>query len=425
MRCVWILVLLFPIGCRPTTPDAAAAKYGLQVSNGLQFIGAVGIESQQLLTDLGLVPEGVRAATVRDVNKNQYGAAVLNRDKDVGFAVLFTEDHTIPFPKPHPCTPELEPGSQVAAQVFQEDGTNETLIGQFNDFRFSEGRVYLETDLETPKDYRGLGFFGPDGNLIGLQGFKLAPKLTYVMPIEYITTGRNALTTEVVGYLEACEAFAAKRQEATRHTEQLPPPLKFSDLVFEQMFSKTALVGFVSMLDKKDDPAHAKPVAWELEAVGSDQNGRVIAKGEIESSNWKWDNSAEVKDLTRNNLKQAFGDDWVATNFDPYDYGDYQYRIPFAPFCGQIKGTEVHNLTLNFADGRSTGKMGFSDMVNICMGEEPGQGTDLEIAWGLAPSDGASSAVQEGDSNDVGSKKKKKKRRKKKKKKKKKRRKRH
>jgi hypothetical protein len=295
-------------------------------------------------------------------------------------------------------------------QVFEEDGTNATLTGQFVDFRFSEGRVYLETDIETPKDYRGVGFFGADGTLIGLQAFKLAPKLTYIMPIEYLTSGRDALTTAVIGYREDCEAFAAKRKEAEGHPDPMPPPLKYSDLVFEQMFSKTALVGFVSMLDKKDDPAHEKPVAWELEAVDADRNARVIAKGKIESKNQKWDNSAEVKGVMRKDLAQAFGNDWVAKNFDPYDYGDFQYRIPFAPFCAEVKENEVHNLTVTFADGRTTGKMGFSDMVNICRGEEPGQGTDLELAWGLGPK-GAQAAESAAPPPDKGAKKKKKRKR--------------
>jgi hypothetical protein len=53
-------------------------------------------------------------------------------------------------------------------------------------------------------------------------------------------------------------------------------------------------------------------------------------------------------------------------------------------------------LTLKLGDGRGSGDIGFSDLVNICKGEEEGEGTALEKAWGMSSAPAAVAVVKKG-----------------------------
>ncbi|MBI3179583.1 MAG: hypothetical protein HYZ27_07960, partial [Deltaproteobacteria bacterium] len=311
-----------------------------------------------------------------------YLTRVLTRNRDLGVAILYMEDDKADHAKIGAAA-ELTEGAPLVAQVFNAKGEPALVRATFNGWRYHRGHAYLETNADTGDDAAGAGFFGPDGKLIGVQSFKLAPKLTYLLPIEYVTHGTASITKGFLGERKESDTFARTRTEAKKHTEPLPAPLTFETIAYKQAFSRTALIGLLVLLDKKDTPAHAQPIKYKLEAIDAERNRRVIAEGTIDAANVRWFSAPELVKEVSAEMTASFGADWVAKNLAPYDYGELRYRIPFAPFCGKVTDTEVHALTLILADGRSSGEMGFSDLINICAAQEEGEGTAMEAAWGM------------------------------------------
>ncbi len=381
MRQLAALLTALVVSCQGKSPEEAAHQFDVQTTDNFKTRGGVLINDQHVLTDLKLF-ENVESAQVLAAGGKGYTTRVLTRSRDLGVAILYVEDDKADHAKIGTAADLME-GAPLVAQVFNAKGEPALVRANFNGWRYHRGHAYLETDADTTDAAAGTGFFGPDGKLIGVQSFKLAPKLTYILPIEYVTHSTAAITKGFLGERKESDTFARTRTEAKKHIEPLPTPLTFETVAYKQAFSRTALVGVLVLLDKKDTPAHAQAVKYKLEAVDLERNRRTIAEGAMDAANVRWFSAPELIKEVSDDMAASFGADWVAKNLAPYDYGELRYRIPFALFCGKVTDSEVHALTLTLADGRSSGEMGFSDLINICTGQEEGEGTALEEAWGM------------------------------------------
>jgi len=186
-----------------------------------------------------------------------------------------------------------------------------------------------------------------------------------------------------VGTQEAPEIFSKERAAAGSHPEGIPMPVTLDSLAYDATFSHTALVGQLFVLEKKDAPVHSKPVHYQVEAVDAERRRRVLEEGDLAPANVLWADDAELRKKAEDDLRASFGDAYVKANFEPNAYGALRFRVPFAKICKQVTGQEVHALVLTLADDRRSGDIAFSDMVNVCGGQEDGEGTTLEQSWGF------------------------------------------
>ena len=384
MRRALILALVVMPACEAAqSPEEAATASDVQVSDGFKYSGGVIIKDQHVLTQAAIV-KGVEDTSVLDGTKKGHRARVAGRNGDLNTALLYIETGGLAKATLGDSS-TLQEGAQLATQVFDQAGKPTVKTGTFKAWRYSEGRALIETDLDTPEIANGGGVFGPDGKLIGMLSFKLGQKFTYVMPIEYILNGPKAITAQVFGEKKDSPGFAAKRAEAEKHTEPMPMPKNYEKLdEFEYSYSKTAIVGWIRILDKKAGGAHTQPVKWKVEAIDESQTKKVIGEGKLDAEHVKWvPQPDKMAELTKE-MHTNFGDAWVKENLEPNDYGEIRFRIPTAPFCSKVSDKEVHQITITLGDGRAPQPMGFNDMVNICSGTEDADGGKWEKEWGMA-----------------------------------------
>ncbi|MEZ4272552.1 MAG: serine protease [Myxococcota bacterium] len=385
-RILFLGALLAAAACEKD-PKVCATKYNLRITDGFRSQGGVLISESHFLTPLTLV------ANIDDIQATApdgggLKAKVIKRDPKVGAALVRIRGKKLAGSSIGEAT-ELEPGAQLTTFLPSASGTGEIRTGRISAWVFHEGRAYMQTDLDvTPADL-GLGVFGENGKLVGLMALHRGKNLSYVLPIEYLTQGDGAVaihpdTMRVIDKSPLSEAFAAKSQEAAKHTDPLPTPVTFEMIRYMQAFSKTALVGTLTMLDSKANPSHTQPIQFKIEAIDASRNRRQIAAGTLDTANIRWHAPPEFAQQRRSTLVESFGETYAKQYFDPYLYGELRYRLPFAPFCKDVSDTEVHVMVLTLEDNRTSGEIEFSDLVNICKGEEEGEGTRLEEAWGMS-----------------------------------------
>jgi hypothetical protein len=369
------------------SPEEAAAQSDVQVTDGFKYAGGVIIKDQHVLTQAAIV-KGVEDTSVLDGAAKGHRARVAGRNPDVNVALLYIETGGLAAATLGDSS-TLKEGDSLAVQAFDATGKATVKTGTFKAWRYSEGRALIETDLDTAELANGAGVFGPDGKLVGLLSFKLGAKFTYAMPIEYIVGPPKPITAQAFGEKKDSAGFAAVRVEAEKHTASMPTPKSYEKIdEFEYSYSKTAIVGWMRILDKKAGGAHTQPLKWKVEAADEAQNKKIIGEGKLDGADVKWvpqpDKLAELgKDMTKN-----FGAGWVKEHLEPNDYGDIRFRIPIAPFCPKVTDKEVHNVTISLADGRAPQVMGFNDMVNICDAKEEAEGGIWEKEWSFSAGDG-------------------------------------
>ncbi|MBI5507362.1 MAG: trypsin-like peptidase domain-containing protein [Deltaproteobacteria bacterium] len=364
------------------TPEEAATLGDVQVTDGFKYAGGVVLTDQHVLTQ-GAIVKGVEDTSVLDGAAKGHRARVTSRSADLNLAVLYIETGGLQKPA-FADSAALAEGAALTAQVFDPQGKASLKTAVFKAWRNHEGRAYLETDFDTPDIATGAGVFGPDGKLCGVLSFKLGTKLTYVLPIEYATHGPKSLTAQIFREKKDSPGFAAKRAEAEQHPEPMPTPKSFDKIdEFEYSFSKTAIVGWMRILDRKGAASHAQPLRYKVEAVNEAQAKRVLAEGHLEASQVKWVAQADEMANLVKNMGAGFGAAWVKENLEPYEYGEVRWRLPISVFCPKVTDKEVHVVNLTLPDGRAPQPMGFNDMVNICGGQEDADGGAWEREWGF------------------------------------------
>jgi hypothetical protein len=364
----------------PKPPAEAVPAYVVQVSNGFTGRGGVVVAPEWVIGSAAAVPSSGEAQ-VTHAGKT-YTLALVNRGEG-GLGLLRVTGGKLD-PAPLGDSGGLGRGAKVTIASFGENGVPAARAATVTGWRAHEGKAYLEIDGELSQGADGAGVFGADGRLIGVLAFTLAPTLTYVLPIEYLAGGDGALAAPAVGKVKMSPAFEAHRVEAASHREPLRRPLSFDQLQVEQAFSRTALVGRITLLDAPGArAAHASPVRYQLEAIDAQKARRTLAEGAIATADQRWEPlAAKQAELAAATTKQ-FGPEYVSSHLAPYELGELRYRLPFHLFCKQVTDQEVHALTLTLADGRKTGEVAFADLVNICAAIEDGDGTAMEKAWGL------------------------------------------
>jgi hypothetical protein len=382
-RALILAMFLVPACDRAKSPEEAATQSDVQVTDGFKYAGGVIIKDQHVLTQAAIV-KGVEDTSVLDGAAKGHRARVAGRNTELNVALLYIESGGLPGATLGDSS-TLTEGARLVVQVFDALGKPIVKTGTFKAWRHSEGRALIETDFDTAEIATGAGVFGPDGKLVGVLSFKLGPKFTYVMPIEYIINGPKTLTAQSIGEKKDNPGFAAVRAEAEKHTESMPTPKSYEKIdEFEYSYSKTAIVGWMRLLDKKIGGAHLQPLKWKVEAADEAQNKKLIGEGKLDLADVKWvpqpDKMAELtKEMTKN-----FGAGWAKEHLEPNDYGDIRFRIPIAAFCPKVTDKEVHNVTVSLVDGRAPQTMGFNDMVNICAATEEAEGGIWEKEWGFS-----------------------------------------
>lgn len=363
----------------PKSPAEAVAAHAVQVSNGFTGRGGVVVASEWVIGSAAAVPS-TGEAQATSAGKSYSLALVKKGEGGLG---LFRVNGGKLDPAPLGDSGALARGATVTTATFGEDGKPSAHAVTVTGWRASEGKAYLEIDGDLAKGADGGGVFGPDGRLVGVLAFTLAPKLTYVLPIEYLTAYDGALAATVARG-KPSPAFEAHRAEAAKQREPLHRPLAFEQLQVEQTFSRTALVGRVLLLDGAGaKAAHVAPLRYRLEAVDAQKSRRTLSEGAIAAADQRWEPLPAKKTELAAATTAQFGPEYVAEHLAPYDLGELRYRVPFASFCKQVTDTEVHALTLTLADGRKSNEIAFADLVNVCAAIEDGEGTALEKAWGM------------------------------------------
>lgn len=380
MRRAGIAIAVFLLSCSPKTPTEAASAYDVQVSDGFRNRGGVALTEKHVITDLEIVKSAETARIYTGQGKS-HGAAVLSRDSATAVGVLFVEDDTLDA-APIGDSGKLSVGAPLATQIFDDKSKPTIIAGQFTGWRYHQGRAYLETDIAVNDATRGAGVFDSRGTLVGVLAFALTSKLNYALPIEYLTTGQGVAASLVTGHTPSQE-FNVQHEAAKKHPASLTRPLDFNTVQSEYRYSRSAIVGRMFILDKKDGGAHNHPMAFKLVATNAEKKSRTIAEGLIEPPNMKWSSSEQERRKKAEELRNAFGDVYLDANFNPYDYGEIRYRIELSQFCKDVTAEEVHNFTVTLADGRNTGAFGYSDLVNVCAAREDGDGGEWEKAWGM------------------------------------------
>ncbi|MBN1961424.1 MAG: trypsin-like peptidase domain-containing protein [Deltaproteobacteria bacterium] len=380
LKLVFCLVI---VSCTKTqTPEEAAKAYAVQITNGFTGRGGVLITDEHVIGDVSLVPS---TGETQFIHAGKAVNAGLQK-RDGNFGVLIARNAKLDGAAIGNSS-TLKPGDILTLQS-GEDGTTVALkTAKFTAWRIHKGRAYMEIDFIPPKNDEGTGVFGPDGRLVGLLAFTLGDNLTYVLPIEYLTTGPQALTTKILGAKEPSAQFIKMRDEAaTKKNQELLPPPNYKRPRVEQFYSRKALIGRIIMLDKPAaEGSHTKPIKYQIEAIDQLRARRTIAKGSLAAKSQQWVLIPEDKkqELLKN-VESQFGADYINTQISPYEWGELRYRIPFSLFCSKVTEDEVHALTLTLADERNSGEIPFADLVNICGAIEESEGDKLEQEWNMA-----------------------------------------
>jgi len=401
VRYLTFILLLPPLACSETPEEAMA--HTVQVSTGLQRQGGVLLGETHVVTPLAIV-ERFDLPTVIDQSGEEIESRVVRRDSDHGVALILIKKKLSGANLG--ASTEVAEGATVLARVIDADGETHDMIGTTSGYRYHKSTAYLQTDIEIEKEHIGAGVFTAGGELIGILALPRG-KMSYVLPIEYIQNGKEALSNHhelrrAIGVGRDSAEFATQRAEADKHPEELPDPMGFNEIGPVHSFSRTALIGELTMLAKKDQPLKGQRITFEVELLGDER--RTVAEGPIHKSNLRWVPAPDLVAAISTTQEAAFGKDYVAREIEPYDLGFLYFRVPYAPFCAKIKGGGFSALTLSFEDGRSTDEMKYSDLANVCAGKGSEIGTTLEAEWGFKVK-----AVDAKDKKKAGKKKKKKK----------------
>lgn len=376
-RLVVLLTLL--TGCNSGVDLSLATMW---ISDGFTTRSGVAVTKELVLTQLKAFKNVENAQTGRPGDKAADGGFVIKNDTyDV--ALLRTKEPTLKFSKLGSAS-ELTDNAVLTLYYVDDQGKQQKSEGSFSGWRYSKGVAYFESKMEAPDIAIGAGVSDSHGQLLGILSFKLGAKLNYFLPVDYVVTGSDAVAQKVFGAKDDAPGFATHRAEAKKHTEGLERPMDFDTVTYTQSFSKTALVGTLLLLNKKEAPAQNGALKYKVEAVDAARAHHTIAEGVVDAQNKQWKTLPDEQKKLGDTLGKTFGVTYVEQNLAPYEYGELRYRIPFKPFCSKVTDQEVHVLVMTLADGRKSGEIGFSDMVNVCSGSEEGEGDALEKAWGMS-----------------------------------------
>jgi hypothetical protein len=309
---------------------------------------------------------------------------VAKRDKAIGSGIITVEggklDHATTG-----CSGDLQPGMILVTAEIDAKGEKKIVPATFTGWRYNEGRAVMETNAETTEAAKGAGYFAPDGSLVGIQAFKMGAKLTYVLPIEYAVSGPRALTARQLGEKSDCDSFAEIRAEAKKHPDPLPEPVTPDKISNILTISRTAFVGALTLLDKKDGGARDQPVKFSIDILDAAKNHKTLAEGTLDKSNIKWANNPDgYKDMVET-MGAAFGQEWLKANLEPYDFGDLRFRVPFSAVCAKLTDNNAqHVLVLHLGDGRQSPEMSFDTAKELCAGGPEGEGDAIEKEWGFS-----------------------------------------
>ncbi|OGR09744.1 MAG: hypothetical protein A2341_13085 [Deltaproteobacteria bacterium RIFOXYB12_FULL_58_9] len=369
-------IVLLVCGCSKT-PEEAAQLYCIMADNGFQQGGGVAITDAYIITSSALFGE---QKTGQITSSKKAGIGVARQTTAGQVALLYAEDEVLPFASIG-STDDLAEGAKLATYAYDNKGAGKLLTGVVRGWQYGDGTAFIVTDIDSPETANGNGYFGPDGKLIGIQLGKLG-KSTLILPVEYITNGPKAITSGQLGDKQDSENFAAQRKKGQAPPDPLPKPLLYDEVTYEMAFSRTALVGAMVMLDKKDAASRAAPVKFKVEAVDQSHERTVTVQGTIDAANIKWAPMADQLEKIKESSRSTLGATFVTDNLDPYDYGELRFRLPFAPFCPKVEGDKVYVLNVELSDGRKVSE-NFNDMANVCAGEG-GEGDGWEKEWGMA-----------------------------------------
>ncbi|MFC1609479.1 trypsin-like peptidase domain-containing protein [Myxococcota bacterium] len=374
-RVVLFLPALF-FSCSKT-PEEAASLFVVQVSNGFDTAAGVTIAEGHIVTSSKLLA-GMDVAEVLVSQAEKVEGLVVERDDRLGIALVQIQG--APDRPSIGASGELLKSDPLVTRTFLAAGQATIGSGKLVGWSYAEGLAYMETNLAAQS---GAGFFDAYGKLVAVQAFRIEPQRTFLLPIEYITNGPRALTRTLLDERDDDEAFSATRAEANKHPDRIPIQLEYEEITNSHAFSKTALVGALTLLDSKEDPAHAKPVAFEIEAAAQ-AGPKVVASGTIDQVNVSWASQPDSFTRIKSEQLDNFGDIWVEDNLAPRDYGELRYRLPLASFCSKVSSSTVYALQLTLADGRTPGRLVLADLSNGCSGSG-GDGDGLENAWFSSP----------------------------------------
>ncbi len=376
MRKLLLVGLFFILGCEAKKSGSEAAlAFAAQISNGFVARGGVLVAKDHVLGHVGAVPASGEAELYGLARPYKLG--LVRREGD--FGLLRVQGKLEGF-APLGDSGALTEGAKLFFVAFDEAGKAAVRSAKVTGFRAHEGRSYIELSATAPKEISGGGVFDAGGGLVGLVAFSLGEGLTYVLPIEYLTSGPKAVAGSLAGIKEPSAAFARRRDEAKGSPAPLEAPLTYGKLQFEQRYSRTALVGRVTMLR---EPGASLVPSYKLEGIDERRARRVIAEGSIPAGEFRFVSLDEQKEAVIAATGARFGASYVKQHIAPYDYVELRYRLPFSLFCHEVNETEVHALTISLSDDRKSEEIAFADLVNICAAIEDGEGSALEKEWGL------------------------------------------
>ncbi|OGR12771.1 MAG: hypothetical protein A2341_21800 [Deltaproteobacteria bacterium RIFOXYB12_FULL_58_9] len=395
MRCV--LLLLLCVGCSQT-PQEAATQSVVRVGNGLGFAGGVAIAEGHVLTTHDILSEAWTGRLVSGGGQVVTGK-VVGRDAEHEVALLRTDGDGI-LAADIGSSGDLLKSDALVTLVFDDDGNASVRQGRVVRWQYSGGIGYIEADLDVGRNSAGAGVFGPNGRLVGIYAFKVEDR-AFVLPIEYVTNGPDALTASLLGERSDDSAFGPTRKSAAEHQEKIRTKLYYDALVSEYSYSGKSLIVSMTMLDKKASPSRVKSIDYVLEAADSAHERRQVAAGSFSRADQAWiEKSAAFKKI-REAMADAYGELWVQDMLDPCDYGDLRVRMATGDICSKTRLGDIHAVSVTLSDGRTTGPLTIFNMADVCGGSGADQGNGWDAAWkGM----GADSSTESGAKAGVGNK---------------------
>jgi hypothetical protein len=383
MRSAVVLVCFSFAACQLKSPEEAAGLYNVQVSDGFRSTGGVAVSKNVVITNLELITNAGSAQILTGSGQGM-GGKVAKRDKAIDTGIITVEGGSLDHATPG-CSGDVQPGTTLVTAEIDAKGEKKVIQATFTGWRYNEGRAVMETNSEATDAAKGAGYFAPDGTLVGIQVFKMGQKMTYLLPIEYAVAGPKALTARQLGEMKDCESFARIRAEAKKHPDPLPEPVTPDKISNILTISRTAFVGQLTLLDKKEGGAREQPVKFTIDILDAAKNKKTLVEATLDKSNVKWAENADgYKDMNET-MGQAFGPDWIKANLEPYVFGDLRFRVPFSVACAKLTDNNAqHVLVLHLGDGRKSPEMGFDTAKDLCAGGPEGEGDAIEKEWGFS-----------------------------------------
>lgn len=375
------------VACTKPSPRDMAAHADVQVTDGIRVRGGVAISTQYVLTDFSLL-RSIDHVQVIDSTGATYSGKTVRRQPDIGLGL-------IKLGKPIPeiqvqlgDSTLLEKNDSLFAQVFDAEAKPTLVKGSFAKISFHQGLAYLVVHMATQEAHLGAGVFGSDATLVGVLAFNRGPDLALVLPIEYAANNSAnndaAIAKAVFGTRYDNIDFEDLRFDAKETLAMLPDPIRFEDMEVFQTFSKTALIGYLRMLDMPEEPMHKRPIRFGLQAIDAEGNMRVLKTDVLQPEQLKWVSLPKQKANLETMMQNAFGKAWTKQNIAPYEYGELRFHIPYKPLCKQVALKEDVLLNMFLHDGRSSGDIRFSGFRDVCAhAKEQTEGALLEKQWGF------------------------------------------